>query len=207
MLQNERKKTIIIALIFLVIIGTLGTLTFLEYNSYATTDNKITGIEGAKEKGLLPRKAEFQAKIEKIPRLKEEMEKLAAQVEQYAKILPTENEMAQNAFANTMQKFAENSSIEIISADPITKGNDKQKKKKTKQQSFTKHSYHFELKGTFRNFLDFLHKVENWHRFLVVQEIQIRSASEGKSQEAEDVPNPEQNIELVLSTYVYNTKS
>lgn len=199
MVQNEKRIIIVTTLVVTLLAGTLGTLTYFKYAECSEYKDVITKKKTEK---LL---AENKKKL--IPVKKQELKKLSEQVEHYVKILPTKDEMAQDAFAYTMQQFANNANIQIIRADPIKRR--VSDKDKGEQSDFIKQSYHFMLTGTFRNFLIFLHKVENWHRFLVVEEIGIKpyedaqgSPAAGKS-DITMAKKSEKSIELVLTTYIY----
>jgi hypothetical protein len=71
--------------------------------------------------------------------------------------------------------------------------------------------------GPFPNFLRFLNKIENWDRFLAVQEIEIfplgaarATAGGGKvgadPREIETAQEPTKSIQLVVTTYTHTPK-
>jgi len=77
--------------------------------------------------------------------------------------------------------------------------------------SFRRHRYKFELEGTFKNYLRFIHRLENWDRFLEIEGFHIRPLgaqvelydTEQDDKEIEKAKNPTKTIDLVLSTYTY----
>lgn len=205
MSANDKRRTLIIALIFILTLGVMGTLTYLQYQ------DKL----GMEERIALKRReaAEARSKIAQIPALRAQATVLSERVDEYARILPKEHEVGHDAFVERIAQFAADLEIDILRADPIVKGAAAAQGDAPARQAFNEHSYHFELVGDFKNFLRFVNKIENWDRFLAVEEIEIRPLAAraasphlagGKDLEA--AKGSRKSIVLVVTTYTYTAK-
>jgi hypothetical protein len=202
--------------IFVLLIGALGTLTYFQLSKFWTCKEKISGLE--KER------AAAQVLLDEIPGLRKEAKALSDQIEVYAEILPKEQEVRHDAFVETMDRFARETGLQILRADPFERKNAKRaaaptgaNAEKKAAPPFSEHSYVFELIGTFPNFLRFLNKIENWDRFLAVEEVEINpegmskfgSSGGGGKVDAKDIDaaqKPMKSIQLVVTTYTHTPK-
>lgn len=152
-----------------------------------------------------------ERKIQEIPKLAKKSSELAAIIEEYAQILPRDSEVRQEAFLEEIDEFARDSEIRIISTKnekPVEQKGKQQKAKAAEAKTFVRHTYRFELEGSFLGFLKFINRIENYPRFLRVDVINISGkAGKGKISEAEQAENPIKTIELVISTYTYSKAS
>ena len=219
--MTDRRQPAFMIAVFVVLAGALGTLTYFQLTTYRTCKAKIADLE--KEK------AAAQRLIDEIPTLRKEAKALSEQIEVYAEILPKEHEVRHDAFVETMDRFARETGLQILRADPFERkkapyrppppGAGKEAEKRA-APPFSEHSYVFELVGPFPSFLRFLNKIENWDRFLAVEEIEINpegmakfgSAGSGSTtkkaddKEIEAAQKPVKSIQLVVTTYTHTPK-
>ncbi len=211
--MSDKRKLLIIAGIFVAVAAGLGTLTYFQFQKNAAYKDKIT----VKQKEA----DDAKRKIARIPDMRQQALELSEQVDRYASILPKEHEVGHDAFVETIARFARDLKIEILRADPVEREDAvpksaaaaKAASDKAAKRAFSEHSYHFELTGDFPNFLKFLNKIENWDRFLAVEEIEIRPISGGsetrtaQDKEIEAAKRHEKSIELVVTTYTHTPKA
>jgi len=210
---SDKRRLVIVGGVFLGLAGGLGTLTYFQYQKNTAYNEKIAVKQ--QEAG------EAKRKIARIPALRQQAQELSEQVDRYASILPKEREVGHDAFVETIARFARDLKIEILRADPVEREDKlpmsaaaaKMATEKAAKRAFSEHSYHFELVGDFPNFLKFVNKIENWDRFLAVEEIEIRpfAASNeprvGQDKEIEAAKRSEKNIELVVTTYTHTPRA
>jgi len=209
----ERRQLILFITVFVILLGALGTLTYFRFQSYRECKEEIARLEREK--------AEADRLIAEIPALRKEAKELSEQVEVYAEILPKEHEVRHDAFVETMDRFARETGLQILRADPVTrrKKNNRPRRGAPQEEEdsppFIEHRYLFELKGTFPSFLRFVNKIENWDRFLAVEEMEILpqgiSGKFGNSKKAdqdeiEAAQKPVKSIQLVVTTYTHRPK-
>jgi Tfp pilus assembly protein PilO len=212
---REKKQLILFAVIFVVLIGGLGTLTYFQFRAYQSCKEDLAGLE--------KRKQAAERLIAEIPALRQAAKVLSEQVEIYAEILPKEHEVRHDAFVETMDRFARETGLQILRADPFErekKGRPKKKDAKSEGAKestppFSEHRYMFELVGTFPSLLRFVNKIENWDRFLAVEEIEIvpegaskytNTSKKADDKEIEAAQKAVKNIQLVVTTYTHKPK-
>ncbi len=215
--MREKRQIILFIVIFLVLVGAIGTLTYLEFQDYQDLKKDIGRLEDER--------AAADRLIAEIPTLRMEAKKLSEQVEVYAEILPKEHEVRHDAFVETMDRFARETGLQILRADPFERKKSQARKKrrpgkKAEKESpppFIEHRYLFELDGTFPSFLRFLNKIENWDRFLAVEEMEIiptgvpnvttgGNTKKVDEREIEAAQKPNKSIQLVVTTYTHRPK-
>lgn len=165
---------------------------------------------------LAQEELDAERKIQEIPTLVKKAEELANIIEEYAQILPNEKEVRSDAFLEDIDGFTRDADVKILAAtpekvvDPSKKNSRNKKKKKsrnTDKRAFVRHKYRFELEGTFLGFLRFVNKIENYPRFLRVDEFSIAPRVKEKGGGVKSAENPVKAIELVVSTYTYSKES
>jgi Tfp pilus assembly protein PilO len=213
MAVSDKRKLTILSGVFVLALAGLGTLTYFQFNKNADYRGKIE----AKQRDA----DDAKKKIARIPAMRQQAQQLSEQVDRYASILPKEHEVGHDAFVETIARFARDLKIEILRADPVEREDASPKSaaaakaasEKAAKRAFSEHSYHFELNGDFPNFLKFLNKIENWDRFLAVEEIEIRPLAAGnepraaQDKEIEAAKRHEKSIELVVTTYTHTPKT
>ncbi len=206
---NEKQKIIVSVAIFLVLLGGLLTLNYFKYKERKDLLAKMSSLE--KEERAA------NAKIKQIPELRQKRTDLAAIVAQYANILPPEEHIQHEAFAEIIDGYSKDTQVVIQKVDAVIEEeepDDKKKKakKKKEDQNFIRHRYKVQLVGTFPNFRNFVNKIENHTRFLKIDEMNIRplgversigASSKDDSAVLENAAKPFKNIEIVVSTYTY----
>ena len=210
----ERRQLILFIAVFVILLGALGTLTYFRFRSYQDCKDEIARLEREK--------AEADRLIAEIPGLRKEAKELSEQVEVYAEILPKEHEVRHDAFVETMDRFARETGLQILRADPVTRRKKNKRPRRGAQAQeeedsppFIEHRYLFELKGTFPSFLRFVNKIENWDRFLAVEEMEILplgvsgkfgNSKKADQEEIEAAQKPVKSIQLVVTTYTHRPK-
>ena len=211
--MSDKQRLVIVGGVILGLVGGLGTLTWFQYRKNSAYSEQIAVKQ--QEAG------EAKQKIARIPALRQQAQELSEQVDRYASILPKEREVVHDAFVETIARFARDLKIEILRADPVDRPDKApapaaagtQGSPGPVKQAFSEHSYRFELVGDFPNFLRFVNKIENWDRFLAVEEIEIRpfaagsEARGGQDKEIEAAKRSEKNIELVVTTYTHTPRA
>lgn len=212
--MRDKRSYILFGAIFVAVFGALGTLTYFQFQAYRRCRDEIAQLDREKQ--------EAQHLIEEIPSLSKAAKVLSEQVEVYAEILPKEHEVRHDAFVETMDRFARETGLQILRADPFerakpaspSKGAVEGKGDREAAPPFCEHRYLFELVGAFPNFLRFVNKIENWDRFLAVEEIEILPEGATKSssptmdeKDIEAAQKATKSIQLVVSTYTHKPKS
>ena len=194
----------------LILIGVFAALMLCESVFAYFCVSESSQIQQALDK-LASEEQDAQKKIKRIPGLTKESRELAQVIGEYAQILPREEEVRFDAFLEDIDRFTRDSEIELRLAEPVKiKQTAKKKSEKAKgRNTFIRHTYRFELEGTYLQLLKFINKIENHPRFLRVDEVHIDSLSEtgSKQSEAERAENPEKAIQLVISTYTYSKEN
>ncbi len=200
---NEKQKLIaLIAGFALLLVGECG----FAYYCFAER-----GKHNATLDRLAQEEQDAERKIQEIPKLAKKSAELAAIIEEYAQILPRDSEVRYERFLEEIDEFARDAEIKIISAKdekPVEQKANKKTKTVEVEKTFVRHTYRFELEGSFLGFLRFINRIENYPRFLRIDVINISGrAGKGKVSEAEQAENPVKSIELVISTYTYSQAS
>jgi hypothetical protein len=206
---SDKRKLFIIGGIFLSAVAGLGGLTYFQFDKNVGYKEKIAAKQDEADKA--------KRKISRIPAMRTQAQELSEQVDRYASILPKEYEVGHDAFVETIARFARDLKIEILRADPVEREEAvvaaKTGAENTAVRAFSEHSYHFELTGDFPNLLKFLNKIENWDRFLAVEEIEIRPLASGaeargaQDKEIEAATRSEKSFDLVVTTYTHTPKA
>lgn len=206
MKMNEKQKIIVSVAVFLVVLGGLLALNYLKYKDRKELVAKMSSLEKEERSA--------NAKIKQIPELREKRSNLASVIEQYVKILPPEQHIHHEAFAEIIDGYSKETQVVIQKVESVVmeESDDEKDKKKKEDENFIRHRYKVQLVGSFPNFRNFVNKIENHKRFLKVDEIMIRPlgadrnlSSSNKNDAAilDMAKVPFKNIELVVSTYTY----
>ena len=214
--MGDKRQLVLFVLIFVALLGAVGTLTYFKLRQYKECEKEIASLEEERDQA--------QRLIDQIPLLRQEAKALSEQIEIYAEILPKEHEVRHDAFVETMDRFARETGLQILRADPFERKepagartvNPGAPNQPTESKPpFSEHSYLFELVGPFPSFLRFVNKLENWDRFLAVEEIDIRplgasntASTSGKAndKEIEEAQKEAKSIQLVVTTYTHRPK-
>lgn len=200
---NEKQKIILTVLVVLVILGGLGTLNYFKYVERSELLAKLNNL--AKE--------EKQANdlIAQIPELRKKRADLANIIDQYTSILPREEHVEHEAFAEIIDGYRRETDV-VIQETTYLHSSDGEEEEEA-EGNFLRHRYRINLIGTFPNFLRFINKIENHTRFLKIDEIKIKplgaaNDTRGLSDEREGelleyAKVPYKEIEIIVSTYTY----
>lgn len=203
MKPKDKQKVAIAAVAFLVLLVGLAALNFTKFKQRRQLMSEIDRL------GQQAFAAEN--KIKTIPELLDRRAELIATIDRYAEILPPEDEVHHLRFAETIDRYRQDTSIVVTKAEYVPIKEDE--KKKTKQR-FKRHRWRFKLEGTVPDFVDFMNRIENHPRFLKVDSFAIKPlGSQGAfggdlsptedAAELEKAKNPKKAIELTVSTYTY----
>lgn len=209
---NEKQKIIFTILVITVFLGALGALNYFKYKDRSELLAKIDNLKQEEKK--------YNDKIAKIPELRKIRKDLANTIEQYTGILPQEEHVEHDAFAEIIDGYSRETQVVIQEVEylkPKDRSKDKNAAGKTADQNFLRHRYRLNLAGTFPDFLRFIGKIENHTRFLKIDEINIKPfGAPDVTNEMDDKHDPTtlerakvpiKEIELVLSTYTYKKES
>ena len=203
---NEKQKIIAAVLVFTLFTAVMAALNYFRFEERGTLLAKIDSLqkEGKKANEM----------IRQIPELRQRRKDLAQIIDQYVSILPPEQHIEHEAFANIIDGYSQETLVVIQKVEylDIDAAKGKKKKKRIGTDNFVRHRYRLKLIGEYRNFLRFINKIENHTRFLKIDEILIQPL--GSNKDISKVSKDEaatlrmatvqyKNIELVLSTYTY----
>ncbi len=195
---NEKQRLAVVMLVLgLAVIG-LGTLIFFKFQERLRLNRKME--EYAKQERMA------SEKIKRIPKLREERNRLASRIDEYAAILPKDAHVEHDAFVDTIDSYRQDTNIVIKKAQYVQPRSNKSKKKK-KPEKFIRHRYKFSLVGTVPHLIAFMNKIENHTRFLKVDAFNIHpvgGASSGTPElELDAADDPLKEIQLTITTYTY----
>ncbi len=205
-LNDKQKMTVVLLVMGLALIG-LGTLTFFKYRERS---ERLTEMDG-----YVKREKAANQKIQRIPELRKDRDRLASTIKEYADILPKEAHVEHDAFVDTIDNYRQDTNIVIKRAEYVkpTAARGKKNAAPTSPTKFIRHKYKFELVGTIQDFISFINKIENHTRFLKVDAFNIRPLGapataprfDGVSSDRElaNADNPIKEIDLTISTYTY----
>lgn len=206
---TEKHKIALAGLAFALLAAGGGAMAFFKFQERQALFEDIGRLE--------QREARARTRIRKIPELRTTRNRLASLIEEYATILPKEHHVQQDAFMEIMDGFRKDARIFIKSAEPVVskvRPNPRKKNAPARKEDFIQHKYQFELIGSFKDFLKFLHQIETHDRFLDVDEFEVkpievdRKAGGGSksdiTDEIERAKIPLKSIRLVVSTYTYS---
>ena len=203
---NEKQKIIAAVLVFTLFTAVMAALNYFRFEERGTLLAKIDSLQKEEKKA--------NEMIRQIPELRQRRKDLAQIIDQYVSILPPEQHIEHEAFANIIDGYSQETLVVIQKVEYLDIGAAKGKKKKKRigTDNFVRHRYRLKLIGEYRNFLRFINKIENHQRFLKIDEILIQPL--GSNKDISKVSKDEastlrmatvqyKNIELVLSTYTY----
>ncbi len=204
---NEKQKIIVAVLVFTLFTAILAALNYFRFAERGKLLASIDSLQKEEKKA--------NQMIRQIPELRQRRKDLAQIIDQYVSILPPEQHIEHEAFANIIDGYSQDTLVVIQKVEylnpEVAKGK-KKKKKRSGADNFVRHRYRLKLIGEYRNFLRFINKIENHTRFLKIDEILIQPL--GSNKDISKVSKDEastlrmaqvqyKNIELVLSTYTY----
>ena len=208
---NEKQKVLATAGVFVVLAAGMGGLNYLKLRDRGALLSRIdTYLEEEKK---------ATEKMSRIPELREQRSKLINIIDQYAEILPKEEHVQLETFAEIIDGYRKDTKIVIQKAEYIRpKSVNETAKKKDKvvvRENFLRHRYKFKLLGTVPDLIEFVNKIENHTRFLKVDAINIRPvgspaeenddmSDKGDDEELARASEPVKEIELTVSTYTYS---
>lgn len=206
---NEKQKIVLTVMVFVVLLGGLIALNYFKFKDRETLQARIDSLRQEETKA--------NDMIRQIPDLRERRANLANIIDQYASILPLEQHIQHEAFAEVIDNYSRETQVVIQKVEYVEKKKDEKDEEVVEEdQNFIRHRYKLSLVGTFPDFLRFVNKIENHTRFLKVDEIFIKPLGVDrditKSHKDEgailDVAKvPFKSIELTLSTYTYKKDS
>ncbi len=203
---NEKQKILAAVLVFTLFTAVMAALNYFRFEERGTLLAKIDSLQKEEKKA--------NEMIRQIPELRQRRKDLAQIIDQYVSILPPEQHIEHEAFANIIDGYSQETLVVIQKVEylDIDAAKSKKKKKRIGTDNFVRHRYRLKLIGEYRNFLRFINKIENHQRFLKIDEILIQPL--GSNKDISKVSKDEastlrmatvqyKNIELVLSTYTY----
>ncbi|MCI0651067.1 MAG: hypothetical protein L0Z55_04210 [Planctomycetes bacterium] len=198
---NEKQQMLVLIGVFALCIigeGVFGYFCYAERGERIVTLDKLDKEE-----------QDAQKKIKQIPELKSKSQELAAIIEEYAQILPSDREVRDEAFLEEIYEFLRGTGVKVLGVTPeaiVEKKDNKKSEKTVKVKSnFVRHKYRFEMEGTFLGLLKFINLMENHVRFLRVDSFEVKPlGSKDKQNDAQLAENEVKSISLVISTYTYS---
>lgn len=201
--MNEKQQFYLVVAVFvLVAVGELA---------YGYFGYQERGEHMAKLDMLDMNERDAKAKLSKVTALRETAKEMAAILEEYVTILPTEDEAREEAFLVHIDNFARNSGLDMLKgaaeAAPQSRAS-RRGKGKQDEKKFVLHRYRFNLRGSFPAFLKFMNRVENHPRYLRIDSFDLRPFGAETNDDGIDelvlAEDPRKEIEVVISTYTYS---
>jgi len=202
---NEKQKILLTLIVFGLLVGGLVTVNVFKFRDRSELLAKIDALQEEENKA--------NAKIKRIPELRDKRANLANTIDIYAEILPKEEHTQHDAFVEIIDSYRKDTQIVIQRTEYLKAKSETDEKKKSKE-NFIRHRYRFKLVGTVPDFLRFINKIENHTRFLKIDAITIKplgAADElnefdekADSDEIAKARIPFKDIEVTVSTYTYS---
>ena len=201
--MNEKQQLYLVIGVF-VLLGA-GELAY-GYFGYQERGQHMAALET-----LDTNDRDAKAKLAKVGDLRETAKEMAAILEEYVTILPTEDEARAEAFLVHIDNFSRNSGLEMLKGaaeqTPESRGS-RRGKGKQDEKKFVLHRYRFSLRGSFPSFLKFMNRVENHPRYLRIDSFDVRPFGAADRDDGIDelvlAEDPRKEIEVVISTYTYS---
>ncbi len=188
-LKSNKKRTWILLGVTSLIVVSLAGIVWSDLSDIEATEEATNGVK----RSIM----DADRRISQIPAIESRVLRERLVVDQYAKILPSDDQI--NHFVDTITEYANESGIEIHQLDDQSARTLSRKKSR---EPFVKIIYKLVAKGTVSEFLDFLHLFETYDRFVRVTGLDIKT----EAALSEDAANQRHALDLQLETYVYNRK-
>lgn len=183
--MNEKKILISIAAGTLVIAAALG---YGVYYTFGAIEEQETAANTKREEIAVARK-----KVDEVVKMEDRVIVLRESVRGLASVLPTQKEV--DEFVTQIAETKGESGIRLSAmTNKLTQGG-----RQTQNRVFDKISYQIGLKGSLWQFLEFLHRVESFQRFVTIPRIKITGGQRDKA--LVDVSHA---FEIDVETFVYN---
>ena len=201
---TEKHKIIIVASVFVVIVGGLGAVNYFKFQERS---DLLTQIDK-----FLKEEQVSTEKVKQIPELRDKRAKLINVIDQYTEILPKEEHIQHEKFVETLDAYRRDTKIVIQKAEYMKV---KTEEKGLKQENFIRHRYKFKLLGTIPDFIEFVNRIENHTRFFKVDAINVKPLGSTDADSGEELGDQQDDavlaaasekvkeIELTVSTYTY----
>lgn len=207
-MNDKQKVTAGFVVLALAILG-LGALHYMKFSERQGMQAEIDRFTKQSQ--------EAQTKIQRIPALTGEREKLISVIDEYSEILPREEHVQHDAFVDIIDGYRRDTDIIIQRAEYVPIKEKRERRSAPDQQvetrDFFRHRYKFELLGTVPDLISFVNKIENHTRFLKVDALRIKplgagsetrsSSADQEEQELAQAAEKVKEIELTISTYTY----
>lgn len=206
---NENKQLFLVVGAFALLFTGEIALGWMVSSDRTSLQEKLTRIDESQ--------AFAEAKIAQIPRLRERALELSGIVREYTAILPSPDEVRQDAFLDDISALSQESGLLIESAGPVvvkevSVGRNPGGAKAAVVDStnrFQRHKYRFTMRGSFHNLHRFINRVENHKRFLQIDSISVQafededpSSWQGEV-DWDAVPSEVRSLSVEISTYTY----
>ena len=199
---NETQKIIVTAFVVVAIVGSLGALNYIKYTERSELLAQLDNLKKEED--------EAKGRIAQIPELRKNRADLANIIDEYANILPQEEHVQHEAFAEIIDNYRRETLVVIQDVEYLQSQDSEEE---SIESNFLRHRYRISLIGAFPDFLRFINKIENHTRFLKIDEFNIKPLgappeSRGLSEKNEAAlldraKVPFKEIEVIVSTYTY----
>jgi|GEM_PF-3917873 Tfp pilus assembly protein PilO len=190
-MAEKNTSTIILFVITGAIIVLFGVLGLLKFKSgqKIKADIKTTQDEINRLKMQATEKASLEQRIEEAMHA----------VDQLTKILPNKEEVREAEFMRLLKSFEESSGVTVLSLSP----QQQQLPGEETGSGYSQHKYVVKLKGSFPQFVKFLHSLETHIRFFKVDSFDLQAPTEESEYEEETYTPKRLSIKVTISTYTY----
>jgi Tfp pilus assembly protein PilO len=181
---SKREKMILMTVLVASVVVALGAAVWIYFLGSWTSDLRTDND------ALRARVDAAQGKLVKLNALRVEREQAQARFEMAASILPSQGEI--ESLVDSLSEFAKKSGVVIAKTAPVRQGAYKNAKGAVKR--FEEADFEIELEGNFFQFVEFLNYLENYKRFIRVDDFAVAAGR------AEGDPN---SVKLKFATFTY----
>ena len=209
---NENKQLVLVVGAFALLFAGEIALGWMVSSDRASWKQEIDRIDADQ--------AFAETKIAQVPHLRERARELSGIVRDYTAILPSPDEVRQDAFLDDITALSQEAGLLIDSAGPVVVKelavgrNPRAGSSSTVNSAdrFHRHKYRFTMRGSFHDLHRFINRVENHKRFLQIDSISIQSVEDEDPASWQGeidwaaAPSEVRSLSLEISTYTYEEK-
>ena len=185
----ERNTSGIVSIIVVVlIIIVLGVLSFFKWRECRRVAEQKKIIEGEVKR--------MRNQVEEKRRLERKIREAMRAVAELTKILPNRAEIEVANFLKLLQKFQDESQVELDTLSPLQRVGGEG----AAEKGYRQYKYDIALSGTYNQFVKFLHLLETHKRYFKVDSFDLKAPSYEKLKPDE---SPKLSIKVRVSTYTY----
>jgi len=187
MAERNTSRIVSIVVVALIIV-VLGVLSFFKWRECRRVADQTKVVEGEVKS--------MRKQVEEKKRLKQKIREAMRAVAELTKILPNRAEIEVANFLKLLQKFQDESKVELETLSPLQRVGGEG----ATERGYRQYKYDIKLSGTYAQFVKFLHLLETHKRYFKVDSFDLQAPSYEKLKPDE---SPKLSIKMRVSTYTY----